>query len=243
MMEQWLQIRQRVLREGVSKRQILKETGMHWTTLERILSNPNPPGYCRSKPTYSKIDPYRQRIREILQQDRFVPKKQRHTAHRIWQILQAEGFTGGYTIVKDAVRQIKKIGQDVFMPLVHPPGEAQVDFGQALVKMDGVLRKVHLFVMALPYSDAFFVKAYNRECTETFWDGHVQAFQFLVESLDGSAMTTARLLCRRLLVRVSESLRSASSSWLVITCSDITFAWYDGLTKKVWLRRLSSLPA
>ena len=55
MMEQWLQIRQRVLREGVSKRQILKETGMHWTTLERILSNPNPPGYCRSKPTYSKI--------------------------------------------------------------------------------------------------------------------------------------------------------------------------------------------
>jgi transposase len=178
MMEQWLQIRQRVLREGVSKRQILKETGMHWTTLERILSNPTPPGYCRSKPTYSKIDPYRQRIREILQQDRFVPKKQRHTAHRIWQILQAEGFTGGYTIVKDAVRQIKKTGQEVFMPLVHPPGEAQVDFGQALVKMDGVLRKVHLFVMALPYSDAFFVKAYNRECTETFWDGHVQAFQF-----------------------------------------------------------------
>ncbi|MHC4646973.1 MAG: hypothetical protein ACYTBJ_15860 [Planctomycetota bacterium] len=86
MMEQWLRIRQRVLREGVSRRQILKETGMHWTTLERVLSNPTPPGYCRSKPTYSKIDPYRQRIREILQQDGFVPKKQRHTAHRIWRI-------------------------------------------------------------------------------------------------------------------------------------------------------------
>jgi len=57
-------------------------------------------------------------------------------------------------------------------------GEAQVDFGQAVVKMGGILRKIFFFVMALPYSDVFFVKAYDRECTETFWDGHVQAFQF-----------------------------------------------------------------
>ena len=64
------------------------------------------------------------------------------------------------------------------MPLIHRPGEAQVDFGQALVKMNGILRKVHFFVMALPYSDGFFVKAYDRECTETFWDGHVKAFEF-----------------------------------------------------------------
>ena len=177
MMEQWLEIRNRVLREGVSKRQILKETGMHWTTLERILNNSFPPGYRRTKPTYSKIDPYRQRIIDILQQDRSVPKKQRHTAKRIWEILQKEGFEGGYTIVKDAVRQIKKTSKEVFMPLVHQPGEAQVDFGQALVKMDGLFRRVHFFVMALPYSDAFFVKAYDRECTETFWDGHVHAFQ------------------------------------------------------------------
>jgi len=178
MMEEWLQIRERVLREGVSKRQILRETGMHWTTLERILSHPIPPGYCRKKLISSKIDPYWERIRKILEQDRSMPKKQRHTAKRIWELLQADGFDGGYTIVKDAVRQIKKCGQEVFMPLIHRPGEAQVDFGQALVKMNGILRKVHFFVMALPFSDAFFVKAYDRECTETFWDGHVQAFQF-----------------------------------------------------------------
>ena len=64
------------------------------------------------------------------------------------------------------------------MPLVHPPGEAQMDFGHALVKMNGVLRKVAFFVMALPYSDAVFVQAFERECTETFWEGHVQAFGF-----------------------------------------------------------------
>jgi len=178
-MEQWIQIRQRVLREGVSKRQILRETGMHWSTLEKILKYSSPPGYCRTEPPKkTKIGPYLERIRQILEQDKHIRRKQRHTAKRIWQVLQKEGFTGGYTIVKDAVREIKKTGKEVFMPLKHPPGEAQVDFGQAVVKMGGILRKIFFFVMALPYSDAFFVKAYDRECTETFWDGHVQAFQF-----------------------------------------------------------------
>ena len=65
------------------------------------------------------------------------------------------------------------------MPLKHPLGEALVDFGYALVTMAGVLRKVAFFVMALPHYDAFFVKAYERKCTETFWDGRVQAFAFL----------------------------------------------------------------
>ena len=119
------------------------------------------------------------RIRQILEQDEHIHKKQRHTAQRIWERLQQEGFPGGYTIVKDAVREIRRTGKEVFLPLTHPPGEAQVDFGHALVKMGGVLRKVCFFVMTLPYSDAFFVRAYERECTETFWDGHVRAFAFL----------------------------------------------------------------
>lgn len=79
-MEQWLDIRRRVLREGVSKRQILRETGMHWTTLEKILEHPSPPGYRRNKrPERPKIDPYVDRIREILAQDQHIHKKQRHS--------------------------------------------------------------------------------------------------------------------------------------------------------------------
>ena len=152
---------------------------MHWATLQKILAHPCPPGYRRSRsPKKPKIDPYLGRIRQILEQDKLVRKGQRHTAKRIWEVLQEEGFTGGYTIVKDAVRQLKRTGQEVYMPLTHPPGEAQVDFGHAVVKMSGVLRKICFFVMALPYSDAFFVRAYERECTETFWDGHVRAFAF-----------------------------------------------------------------
>jgi len=179
-MEQWLEIRERVLRKGVSKRQILRETGMHWKTLEKILEHPSPPGYQRKRlPIKSKIGPYLEKIRQILETDKTMPKKQRHTAQRICERLQQEeGFTGKYTIVKDAVREIKKTSQEVFMPLKQPPGQAQVDFGQAVCKMGGILRKIHFFVMCLPYSDAFFIKAYDRECTETFWDGHVRAFNF-----------------------------------------------------------------
>ncbi len=83
-----------------------------------------------------------------------------------------------YTIIKDTVRELTAHRQEVFVPLVHPPGEALVDFGQALVNLNGPLRKVCFFVLALPYSDASFVMAFERECTETFWEGHVQAFAF-----------------------------------------------------------------
>ncbi len=59
------------------------------------------------------------------------------------------------------------------MPLVRRVGKAQVDFGYALVKVSGELRKVAFFVMVLRYSDAFFVMAFKRECTERYWEGHV----------------------------------------------------------------------
>jgi len=88
-----------------------------------------------------------------------------------------DGLGGKYTQVKDAVRELLRVKQEVFMPLVHRVGEAQVDFGYALVKVSGVLRKVGFFVMVLPYSDAFFVRAFERECTESYWEGHVRAFE------------------------------------------------------------------
>ncbi len=67
---------------------------------------------------------------------------------------------------------------EVFVPLSQPPGEAQFDFGEATVEIAGVRVKAALAVMTLPYSDALFVSAYPRECTETFQAGHVAAFAF-----------------------------------------------------------------
>ncbi len=178
-MKKWADIRFQVLREEKSKRSVLRETGMHWTTLEKILEHSEPPGYrlskARPKP---KIGPFLDRIADILESDKQVPKKQRHTAKRIYERIKEEGYQGKYTQVKEAVSRIRRHTREVFMPLIHRPGEAQVDFGEALAKVSGVLRKVHFLVMALPYSDAFFVVAFERECTETWWEGHVRAFEF-----------------------------------------------------------------
>jgi len=178
-MKQWEEIRFRVLRQGVSKRQILRETGMHWTTLEKILAHSQPPGYRLSEPRHQrKIGPFMDRIRQIIAEDKQAPRKQRHTAKRIFDRIKTDGYTGGYTQVKEAVRRVKQTTQEVFVPLIHLPGEAQVDFGHALVKERGVLRKAVFFVMILPYSGAMFVQVFERICTEVFWEAHVRAFEF-----------------------------------------------------------------
>lgn len=62
--------------------------------------------------------------------------------------------------------------------MIHLPGEPPVDFGYALAKRSGVLQRIAYFVMSLPFSDAFFVMAFERDCTETFWEAHVRAFEF-----------------------------------------------------------------
>ncbi len=179
-MEQWNEIRRRVLVQGVSRRQVQRETGMHWKTLKKVLEHSKPPGYrqVRQRPK-RKIGPFEERVRQILKEDKALPAKQRHTAKRIFERLRDEdGYTGGYTAVRLLVKDMVQKNREVFVPLAHPPGEAQVDFGHALVKEAGRLRKVAFFVMVLPYSDAVFLKVYDRECTETFWDGHVAAFEF-----------------------------------------------------------------
>jgi len=180
-MEQWAEIRRRVLTGELSKREACRQYDVHWLTLKKILSHEEPPGYRRTKPPRrSKIDPVLPVIRQILADDAKAPKKQRHTARRIWQRLRDEhGFTGGYTTVKDAVRRLQVGREEVFLPLSHPPGEAQVDFGFAEVILRGVPTRVALFVMSLPYSDAVYVQAFPRECAEVFLEGHARAFAFL----------------------------------------------------------------
>jgi transposase len=178
-MEWWKNIRLEVLRGETSKREILRREGIHFETLKKILEHSEPPGYrmdkARPKP---KIGPYLEQIEQIIEEDKQYPKKQRHTAKRIYHRIKEMGYQGKYTQVKEAVREIKRVKREVFMPLVHRPGEAQVDFGYAVAKVAGVLRKVAFFVMTLPYSDAFFVMAFERECTESYWEGHVRAFEF-----------------------------------------------------------------
>ncbi|KAH1711200.1 hypothetical protein KXX60_009546, partial [Aspergillus fumigatus] len=92
--------------------------------------------------------------------DRSVPRKQRHTAKRVFDRLRTEhGFTGGYTIIKDYIREREQRSREMFVPLAHPAGDAQADFGEALV-------------------DACYVRAYPAAVAEAWVDAHVHAFAF-----------------------------------------------------------------
>ncbi len=195
-------IRRRVLAEGLSKRQACREYSLHWHTLTKILEHPEPPGYRRAGPRRKpKLEPFLPIIHEILKQDQQAPRKQRHTAKRIFDRLQAEhGYDGGYTIIKDAVRAWRKQHAEAYMPLIHRPGEAQVDFGYAYVICSMANRfKVALFVMTLMYSDAVFCCVYPRECSETFLDGHRRAFEFFGGMYpDGSAYDNTRTAIKKI---------------------------------------------
>ena len=89
--------------------------------------------------------------------------------------------------------------REMFVPLVHPPGHAQADFGEAIGIIGGVERKIHFFAFDLPHSDACFVVAYPAETTEAFCDGHVKAFAFfggVPKSIlyDNTKIAVARIL-------------------------------------------------
>ena len=199
-MENWAEIRRRVLADGLSGRAACREYQIHWKTLRKILDNPEPPGYRRTKPKRPSIlDALLPVVHQILEDDRKAPKKRRHTAKRIFDRLRAEhGYPGGLTLVKDAVRAWRLRTAGVFVPLAHPPGHAQVDFGHAEVTLDGLPTKVAVFVMTLPYCDAIFACTFPRECTEAFLEGHVRAFEFFGGvprriSYDNSRIAVARI--------------------------------------------------
>jgi transposase len=139
-----------------------------------------PPGYRRQQPPKRpKLGPWVGVIDAILENDKQQPKKQRHTAKRIFERLRSEhAYTGGYTIVKDYVRAATLRQQEMFVPLTHAPGEAQADFGEALVIVGGVEQKAHYLAIDLPHSDDCFVMAFPAETTEAFLEGHVQAFAY-----------------------------------------------------------------
>jgi transposase len=187
--------------EGMSQRQAARVFGIDPKTVAKMLRFSVPPGYRRSKPPVRpKLDPLLPVIDRILEEDLGHPRKQRHTARRIFHRLRAEhGFTGGETIVKAYVRERRLQGREMFVPLVHPPGHGQADFGEAVAVVGGEERKVHFFCLDLPHSDACFVKAYPAETTEAFCDGHNAAFAFfggvpLSMLYDNTRLAVARIL-------------------------------------------------
>ena len=194
-------VRYAVQIEGLSRRAAARQFGIDPRTVAKMLAFSVPPGYRRRRPpARPKLDPFIGIIEAILATDETRPKKQRHTAKRIFERLRDEhGYRGGITIVRDYVRVHRLQHREVFVPLRHDPGHAQVDFGEALAEIAGVERKIHFFAMDLPHSDASFVQAYPAETTEAFCDGHNGAFAFfgrVPRSIlyDNTKLAVARIL-------------------------------------------------
>ena len=130
--ELYARVRREVQVDGKSERQVAREYGLARETVRKMLQYSIPPGYRRQQPAKRpKLDPWVGVIDAILEEDRERPRKQRHTAKRIHQRLRDEqGFGGGYTIVKDYVRLRRLRQREMFVPLMHPPGDAQADPGK-----------------------------------------------------------------------------------------------------------------
>ncbi len=178
--ETYAAVRRYVFIEGKSRRDAARVFGLSRDTVAKMCRYSAPPGYVRSKPPgRPKLGPLLPVIDAILEADQTAPTKQRHTAKRIFERLRDEhGFAGGYTVVKDYVRLSRTRSREVFVPLAHPPGHAQADFGEAIGIIGGVQRKIHFLALDLPHSDACFVSAYPAESKEAFCDGHVKGFTF-----------------------------------------------------------------
>ena len=160
-MDLYARVRYAVMIDGLGQREAARHFGIDPRTVKKMLSYSVPPGYVRTKPPVRpKLDPFSGIIDRILEEDKERPKKQRHTSKRIFERLRDEyGFSGKITIVKDYICAARQRQREMFVPLTHPPGHAQVDFGEALAVIGGRMRKIHFLAMSLPHSDACFVKA------------------------------------------------------------------------------------
>lgn len=178
--ELYLKVRRAHFQDRLSGRQIARDFRVSRDSVRKMLAYSELPGY---RPTAAikrpKLDGFINQIDEWVAEDKGRPRKQRHTAKRIFERLRDEcGFDGGYTIVKDYVRSKKRGSREMFVPLSHPPGHAQADFGEALVLIGGVEQKAYFFALDLPHSDACYVRAYPTANIEAWLDGHVHAFAF-----------------------------------------------------------------
>ena len=210
-------VRRACLKDGMSAREAARFFNKDRKTIAKMLRHELPPGYQRSEPPpRPTLDGFVGVIDEILRTDKSLIKKQRHTAKRIYERLRDEhGYMGSLTTVTYYVREQKRRTKEVFVPLSHRPGHAQVDFGETLGVIGSVECKIHFFVLSLPHSDAVFVKVYPAETTEAFCDGHVWAFAFfggIRQSIlyDNTKIAVARILGDRTRVRTQRFIELQS---------------------------------
>jgi len=171
--------------EGLSIRELADRHGTHRRTVRQALADAVPPPRkvypARSRPA---IDEWAAVIDAWLIADRQAPRKQRHTARRIWQRLVAEhqATCAEVTVSRYVARRRVELGldhQEVSVPQTHEAGaEAEVDFGEFYATIAGLVVKCWMFVMRLSHSGKAFHVAFATQAQEAFLEGHVLAFEY-----------------------------------------------------------------
>jgi len=180
-MDQVHVVRHKVLVEGRAISAVAREMEMSRNTIRKYLSLSEPKRVVRRPKASPKTELVAPRIDELLEKwrGRTTPK-QRVTGTRIHRQLVEEGYEVGTTTVRDYLREKRREKAEVFIPLIHRPGdEAQVDFFEVTVEEDGEFRKTQKFVMRLMYSGRDFVRLYDRADQLSFLHAHVRAFEYL----------------------------------------------------------------
>ena len=183
-MDQYEYIRTAYRVYGKGIRQIQKETGHSRVTIRKILQQELPEYRKREHQPYPILGAYRKIIEGWLKADWASPKKQRHTARRIYtRLVEEEGFKGSEVNVRRYVRLAKaRLGSDppgVFLILDPDCGqEAEVDWGRGTVIIRGIKTPIYFFCMRSRFSGKHFVRAYPCEKQEAFFDAHIHAFAF-----------------------------------------------------------------
>ncbi len=148
-MEQIYRIKNMDRFEGKSLRKISKITGHDFSTVKKYVEKEdfNQDIKPKRKRT-SKLSPYKNLVTNWLLMDQNAPKKQQHIAKRVYDRLKElypEEFTADERSVRKFVADLRselKLNSGGFIPLEHPPGEAQVDFGEARFIENGRTRWV-----------------------------------------------------------------------------------------------------
>lgn len=177
------QIRKAHEREQLSVRELARRFHVHRRDVRQALASAVPPERKRPARAAPSLDWWKPMIDGWLEADRTAPRKQRHTARRVWQRLSEEhGAVVGESTVRRYVAEVRRRMDvalvEVMVPQQHPLGEeAEVDFGTASVYLAGMLVDVSMFIMRLSASGRGYARAYLNEAQEVFLDGHVRAFE------------------------------------------------------------------
>jgi transposase len=171
--------------EGLTVRALSRRHGVHRRTVRQALASALPPP--RAVPTRAApvMDPWKPTIRAWLMADREAPRKQRHTARRVWQrLLDEHDAVVAESTVRAYVRELRRelgsgLGQVTIVARHRPGEEAEVDFGEAIIILAGEPIKVQLFHLRLSHSGKGITLASLAPDQTAFLEGHVIAFERL----------------------------------------------------------------